>query len=163
MANAPLKIKRFPAELWDLSKPQSFDNWFIKTWSNKNAINIPSKCDLNAKAVVLARATVRQAWLSALEASTSHIRKPAFDAYKSVSVQTKELKTNFDGLIKFLQYRGEPPNGQEAEIQSLTRNVLLWLEASPLDEEGDFVAHDFESCSKFAASLLETRKFLSAL
>ena len=163
MADMQIRLGPFPDELWDVSKPQDFDKWFIDAWSKSDAINAPKFSDLEAKAVVLSRATVRQAWWSASESQKAYIRKPTFDGYKSVLSKTKISKSRLDDLIAFLQFRKERPDIQESQTHSLTRNVFFWLEASALDDDGVWMTNDFESCSKFASALMETRKFLHAL
>ena len=163
MAVKPIIIGKFPNHLSDLSKPQDFDKWFIKTWSKSGAINVPANSNLKAKAVALSRATVRQAWLSALEARSSHIRKPAYDNYKIIRAKTNKLKTALDDFTRHLQSRSEPSSVAEGQTQSLTRNVLILLNGSSLDYHGGFVTHDFEACAKFAESLLESRRLLDAL
>lgn len=162
MADMPMEMGPFPSELYDVSKPKEFDEWFIETWSKAKAINVPPKSDLKAKAVAVSRATVRYAWLSAQQASSRYLRKPAYGGYKSALEETNDMKSSLDSFLNFLQFGGESPVKQEDQIRTLTLTVLRWLEASPLDM-GSTVSYDFEACSKFAASLLETRNFLNAL
>lgn len=159
----PFKIESFPDELWDVSKHQDFDCWFITTWKKHGAINIPANVDLVREARRLARATIRQAWWSALESQLVYRRQPAFADYKAALTTTAKLKTYFTDFLMFLQKRGEYSSGQLNTRTALTHEILLWLEASPLDEHGDLVKYGVEECATFASSLIEVQKFLDAL
>jgi len=151
----------YSGEFWDLNRPQDFDNWFVATWSSNTAINKPAG-DIRSAAVRFSRATVRQAWQIANEATAEYILKPALDDYKILAEKAGKIKVH---LAEFRQWLGTSRyTATDNDVRSaLTRNILLWLEASPLDQDGGWLQYDLDTCRSFAESLLNAEALCNAL
>lgn len=166
------KIGPFPSELYNCGIKCKVDQQFLKIWQRKGAINLPRPDTINFEAKLLARSTLRQAWMSAHVASSERTKQLQLAALKKLKLQSHLFSNRCEQYILALRsLGGHGPHKREAARDKGTRiaakitamDLLLCIEGLSLGETGARTHFNHEDYEKFAESFKIVSTFSQAL